>query len=68
MKPADFRLGSIESRAAARRQLDWAESEIVLRVRIVHIGRDGTTPLPASRRIVWQGGASQIVHVAGTKL
>jgi hypothetical protein len=68
MKPADFCLGSIESRVAARAQLEWAKPEIVLRVRIVHIGHDGTTPLPVAQHIVWKGGASQIVHVAGVKL
>lgn len=66
-KPGDFPICSPESRAAARAMLERAEREpgTVLRLVIVHIGHDGTEPLPAPRRIKWPGGVTEILHEAG---
>ena len=49
--------------------LERAEREpgTVLRVVIVHIGHDGTEPLPAPQRIKWVGGVTEIVHKAGAE-
>lgn len=68
-KPGDFPICSPESRAAARAMLERAEREpgTVLRVVIVHIGHDGTEPLPAPHRIKWVGGVTEIVHKAGAE-
>jgi hypothetical protein len=67
MKPSDFRLGSIESRAAARVQFELAEREpeAFIRLRVIHVGHDGKEPLPASRRVPWRGGVTEIIHLAG---
>jgi hypothetical protein len=64
MKPSDFALGSIESRAAARVQLK-REATVVLRVSVIHIGYDGVIPLPPLQVVKWKGGSTEIVHLAG---
>jgi len=67
VKPADFPLGSAESRAAARVQLERSkEPKEVIRVRVVHVGDDGKEPLPPSQRHRWTGGVTEIIHVAGS--
>lgn len=68
LKPGYFPLGSTESRAMARAQLESAEREPrqVLRVQIIHIGLDDKERLPQSRTILWQGGVTEIVHIAGS--
>jgi hypothetical protein len=68
MKPSDFAVGSVESRVAARARLSRAEPEEVLRVRVIHIGYDEETPLPLLRLLKWNGGLTEITHVAGGKL
>jgi hypothetical protein len=65
--PSDFPLGSIESRAMARAQIERTEQpKALLRVRIIYIGRDGKELLPSPRRIPREGGATEIIHVAGS--
>jgi hypothetical protein len=70
LKPAHFPLGSPESRAMARAQLEPAEREPtqVLRIRVIHVGLDSKEPLPQPQRIPWQGGVTEIIHVAGSDL
>ncbi len=65
LHPADFAVGSVESRAAARAMAE-REPSTVIRVRIVHIGRTDSEGLPPPKRVLWEGGATDIVHVAGT--
>jgi hypothetical protein len=67
VKPADFPLGSAESRAAARAQLERAKREPgeVIRVQIVYIGHDKKEPLPPPERIPWKGGVTEMIWVAG---
>jgi hypothetical protein len=67
LKPGDFPLGSPESRAMARAQLERAEREPrqVLRIRIIHVGLDSKEPLPQPQTVPWQGGVTEIIHVAG---
>jgi hypothetical protein len=66
MKPSDFQLGSLASRAAARAQLERVKQgpEEVISIRVVYIGYDGKEPLPSPQRIPWKGGVTEIVHVA----
>jgi hypothetical protein len=66
-QPGDFPVGSIESRAAARAKLEHIESNPgeVIRVRVVHIGHVGKTPLPPPSRTEWPGGMTVIEHVTG---
>jgi hypothetical protein len=52
INPGDFPVGSIESRAAARARLE-KRTEPVVRVTIVHIGQDGSQPLPPPSRCDW---------------
>ncbi len=68
LKPGDFPLGSPESRAVVRAQLERARREPrqELRVQIIHIGLDDKEPLPQSQTIPWQGGVTEITHVAGS--
>jgi hypothetical protein len=68
LKPGDFPLGSPKSRAVVRAQLERAEREPseLLKVEIVHIGFDDKEPLPQSRTIPWQGGVTEIIHIAGS--
>lgn len=66
-KPGDFPLGSIESRAAARALGACRTETEVFRVRIVHIGHNGKDPLPLPQFIKWDGGATEIIHVAGER-
>jgi hypothetical protein len=68
-KLGDFPICSLESRALARAMLERAERKpgTVLRLVIVHIGHDGTEPLPAPQRIKWVGGVTAIVHEAGAE-
>ncbi len=68
LKPGDFPLGSPKSRAVARAQLARAEREPrqVLRVQVIHIGLDNKEPLPQSQTIPWQGGTTEIIHIAGS--
>jgi len=65
--PADFPLGSLESRAAARAKLERSQRDPANRisVRIIHIGHNGKEPLPPSQSISWQGGVTEIIHVSG---
>lgn len=67
LKPEHFPLGSPESRPMARAQLERAEREPaqVLRIRVIHVGHDSKEPLPQSQRFPWQGGVTEIIHVAG---
>jgi hypothetical protein len=73
LKPGDFPLGSPESRAMARAQLERAEREPrqVLRIRIIHVGLDSKEPLPQPQTVPWQGGERKsstspvTVHEAG---
>jgi hypothetical protein len=66
-KPAEFPIGSPESRAAARAQLERAKREPgeVIRVRIIEVGYDGKTPLPPPQRFPWEGGVTEMIWVAG---
>ena len=67
MKPADYPLGSAESRAAARVQIERSkEPKEVIRVRVIHVGHDGKEPLPPSQRLPWNGGITEIVHIASS--
>jgi hypothetical protein len=68
LKPGHFPLGSPESRAMARAQLERAEREPaqVLRVRVIHVGLDRNEPLRQPQRFPWQGGVTEIIHVAGS--
>jgi hypothetical protein len=68
-RPGNYQLGSIESRTAARAMLEriqTSQQKNAIVVRIEHIGHDGTEPLPLPRRIPWKGGATEIIHVAGS--
>jgi|HubBroStandDraft_4_1064222.scaffolds.fasta_scaffold487713_2 hypothetical protein len=68
-KPGNYALGSIESRTAARAMLERIRSdreENAIIVRIEHIGHDQKDSLPPPRRIVWEHGVTEIVHVAGS--
>lgn len=68
-KPGNYELGSIESRTAARAMMEriqTARKKNVILVRIEHIGHDGKEPLPLSQRIPWEGGVTEIIHVAGS--
>lgn len=64
-RPGDFQLGSIESRAAARALVASMSDPEPFKVTIVHIGHDGATPLPPPTVIKWDGGTTEIMHVAG---
>jgi hypothetical protein len=66
MKPSDFQLGSLASRAAPRAQLERAKQkrEEVISIRVVYIGYDGKEPLPPPQKIPWKGGVTEIVYVA----
>lgn len=68
LKPGYFPLGSPESRAMARAQLERAEREPtqVLRIRVIHVGLDSKELLPRPQRLPWQGGVTEIIHVAGS--
>ncbi len=37
----------------------------ILQVRIIHIGYNGTTPLPPPHMIKWDGGVTEFIHVSG---
>jgi len=66
--PADYPLGSIQSRIAARAILERirvGQEKNAIIVTIEHIGHDGKNPLPPPRRIVSKGGVMGIIHVAG---
>jgi hypothetical protein len=65
-KPGDFPLGSPESRAMARAQLERSERKPgqVLRIRVIHIGVDSIEPLPQAQTYPWQGGVTEIIHTA----
>jgi len=67
--PADYQIGSIQSRIAARAiieriQLERERNAII--VTIEHIGRNDRDPLPPPRRVVSKGGITEIIHVAGS--
>lgn len=64
LRPGDFPVGSLESRAAARSMLRRIQENpgAVLRVRIVHIGCGANMPLRATTRSQWDGGLTEIVH------
>ena len=64
-RPEDFPIGSTESRAAARAMMT-REPENVFRLTVVHVGHDGKSPLPASTRSEWNGGVTEILHIAGS--
>lgn len=67
-KPGNYQLGSIESRAAARAMSEHTQTnrkKNVIHVRIEYISYDGKEPLPLPRRIPWEGGVTEIIHVAG---
>jgi hypothetical protein len=68
LTPGDFPIGSLESRAVVRAQLERAEREPgqVLRIQIIHVGLDDKEPLPQPQTIPWRGGVTEIVHVAGS--
>lgn len=59
-----FPVGSLQSRVAARAKLE-REPGTVLHVTVIHIGHKATDPLPAPDRIKWNGGLTEIVHLAG---
>lgn len=68
-RPGNYQLGSIESRMAARAMMEriqTARKKNVILVTIDHIGRDAKEPLPSPRRIPWEGGVTEIIHVAGS--
>lgn len=66
-KPGNFPIGSSESRAAARAQLERLnQPKEILRVRVIHVGHDGKEPLPPPQRHRWTGGVTEIIHVAGS--
>jgi hypothetical protein len=70
-RPGNYRLGSIESRTAARAMLEriqTSQQKNAIVVRIEHIGHDGKEPLPLSQRIPWGGGITEIIHVAVSSL
>jgi hypothetical protein len=65
LRPGDFPLGSIESRAAARAKLERIKVNPgdTLHIIVERIGGDGKTPLPPPERIEWEGGVTVIEHV-----
>ena len=66
-KPGDFPIGSSESRAAARVQIERSKQpREVIRVRVIHIGHDGKEPLLPPQKFPWKGGVTEIVHTAGS--
>jgi hypothetical protein len=70
-KPGDYALGSLESRTAARTVLERTRADkerTVIVVRIELIGHDGKEPLPVPRRILGNGGTTEIINVAGRSL
>jgi hypothetical protein len=67
--PADYQLGSIQSRIAARAVLGRIRAEQeknAIIVTVEHIGHDGRVSLPSSRRIVSARRVTEIIHVAGS--
>ena len=70
MKLSDHPLGSVASRALIRSKLENAERQPgqILKVQVIHIGYDGKSPLPVPLRLPWQGGVTEIVHIAGRGL
>ena len=67
-KLGNYAVGSIESRTAARVMLEGIRSDReknAIIVRIEHIGHDRKDSLPPPRRIVWEDGVTEIIHVAG---
>lgn len=69
MKPSDFPLGSLASRAAARAEIERSEREPaeVISVRIIHIGHDGKQPLPLPQRRSWERRVTEITHAADAR-
>jgi hypothetical protein len=70
-KPGDYRLGSIQSRIAARAILERIRVEQeknAIIVMVEHIGHDGRDPLPPPRRILSPAGVTGIIHVAERSL
>jgi len=67
--PADYAIGSLESRASARTLLERnaRESRIVFRIKIVHIGHNGRDPLPPTRQVKWPDGIAEFIHVSDTE-
>ena len=52
----------------ARAHLERAEWEPgqTLRIRVVRVGGDSKEPLPPPQTIPWQGGVTEIIHLAGS--
>lgn len=63
MNPADFPLGSLQSRVAARTRLDKPPTpERVLRVTVEHIAHDPALPLPPNTRTECGDCVVEIIH------
>jgi hypothetical protein len=65
IRPGEFPLGSVESRAAARVLAKEVPLD-VLRVTIVHIGKRDAEGLPLPAKVNWPGGITEIVHIPGS--
>jgi hypothetical protein len=63
-RPSDFRLGTTESRAAARAMAE-RRIKTFIRVKIIHIGERGSDSLPLPYRIQSEDCNIEFVHVGG---
>ncbi len=63
-RPSDFRLGSTESRAAARAMAE-RRIKTYIRVKIIHIGERGSDILGVPYRIQSEDCIIEFVHVGG---
>jgi hypothetical protein len=65
-RPPDFRVGSPESRAAARARAARRIRSFI-QVRIIYVGLRGSEGLPPPERIESEDSVTEIVHVAGSE-
>lgn len=63
-RPSDYPMGSPESRAAAR-AMAQDRIKTFIRVRIIHIGREGSDGLPSPYRIQSEDCIVELIHVGG---
>ncbi len=63
-RPSDFPVGSPRSRAAAR-AIVGPKIRATIRLKIIHIGHNGSDGLPPMQRIESDDSVTEIVHVAG---
>jgi hypothetical protein len=63
IRPGDFPVGSVASRAAARSLLEMRrQSKEVIRVIFVEVGHPDDEPLPAGWRTEWDGGVTEFSY------